>query len=120
LKIHLDLLLIALVLDFQNVKLVVNYDFPSNIEDYIHRIGRTGRHTSKGTAFTLFTPQNGRHKSSLISVLQESGKDINQELLDLIESTEPIAEEFEDSGYDSSEESNDDSSDSNTGKNSSH
>lgn len=30
-------------LDVKDIKLVINYDFPTNIEDYIHRIGRTGR-----------------------------------------------------------------------------
>jgi ATP-dependent RNA helicase DDX5/DBP2 len=34
---------------------VFNYDYPNNSEDYVHRIGRTGRAGSNGTAITLFT-----------------------------------------------------------------
>ncbi|MGB1599242.1 MAG: DEAD/DEAH box helicase, partial [Promethearchaeia archaeon] len=38
-------------LDVKEVKAVINYDFPSNVEDYVHRIGRTGRAGAKGTAY---------------------------------------------------------------------
>ena len=41
-----------------DIKFVINYDYPSNSEDYIHRIGRTGRKGNSGTSYTLFTPQN--------------------------------------------------------------
>ena len=42
-------------LDIPNVKVVINLTFPLTIEDYVHRIGRTGRAGAKGTAHTLFT-----------------------------------------------------------------
>lgn len=41
--------------DVRNITHVINYDYPNNSEDYIHRIGRTGRAGAKGTAITLFT-----------------------------------------------------------------
>ena len=41
--------------DVKNITHVLNYDYPNNSEDYVHRIGRTGRAGSKGTAITLFT-----------------------------------------------------------------
>ncbi|KFH09795.1 putative ethylene-responsive RNA helicase [Toxoplasma gondii VAND] len=41
-------------LDIQDVKFVINYDVPKNIESYIHRIGRTGRAGNKGTAISFF------------------------------------------------------------------
>ena len=44
-------------LDIPNVTAVVNYDFPNGVEDYIHRIGRTGRAGATGEAYTFFTPQ---------------------------------------------------------------
>jgi ATP-dependent RNA helicase DDX5/DBP2 len=34
---------------------VVNFDFPGNLEDYVHRIGRTGRAGAKGTAYSFLT-----------------------------------------------------------------
>ena len=37
--------------DIDDVTLVINYDFPGQIEDYVHRIGRTGRANKKGTAY---------------------------------------------------------------------
>ena len=49
-------------LDVDDIKFVINYDYPSNSEDYIHRIGRTGRKGNTGTSYTLFTPQNS-HKA---------------------------------------------------------
>lgn len=39
----------------RNITHVINYDYPNNSEDYIHRIGRTGRAGQTGTAITLFT-----------------------------------------------------------------
>merc|ERR1719219_2840894 len=40
-------------LDVDDVKFVINYDYPNNSEDYIHRIGRTGRKGNTGTSYTL-------------------------------------------------------------------
>jgi ATP-dependent RNA helicase DDX41 len=40
-------------LDFQDIKHVINYDMPDDIEDYVHRIGRTGRYNRRGTATTF-------------------------------------------------------------------
>jgi superfamily II DNA/RNA helicase len=45
-------------LDIKDISHVVNYDLPSSYEDYIHRIGRTGRGNKKGTALTLLEPQH--------------------------------------------------------------
>ena len=40
-------------LDIDDVSHVINYDMPASYEDYIHRIGRTGRANKKGTALTF-------------------------------------------------------------------
>lgn len=45
-------------LDIPAVKLVINVTFPLTVEDYVHRIGRTGRAGAKGHAITLFTEQD--------------------------------------------------------------
>ncbi len=44
-------------LDISGVSHVINYDVPNNPEDYVHRIGRTGRAMTEGDAFTLATPE---------------------------------------------------------------
>jgi ATP-dependent RNA helicase RhlE len=43
-------------IDVAGVSHVINYDIPANPEDYVHRIGRTGRAAAIGDAFTLTTP----------------------------------------------------------------
>ncbi|KAK9535497.1 hypothetical protein VZT92_007873 [Zoarces viviparus] len=72
-------------LDVEDVKFVINYDYPSSSEDYIHRIGRTARSTNKGTAYTFFTPGNLRQARELIRVLEEARKAINPKLLQLVD-----------------------------------
>jgi hypothetical protein len=44
--------------DVKNITHVLNYDYPNNSEDYVHRIGRTGRAGTYGTAITLFTTES--------------------------------------------------------------
>lgn len=72
-------------LDVEDVKFVINYDYPNSSEDYIHRIGRTARSTKTGTAYTFFTPNNIKQASDLISVLREANQAINPKLLQLVE-----------------------------------
>ncbi|EKM83393.1 hypothetical protein AGABI1DRAFT_65941 [Agaricus bisporus var. burnettii JB137-S8] len=64
-------------LDIPNVSSVINYTFPLTIEDYIHRIGRTGRGDKSGQSITFFTGDN--HERSLAGefakVLREGGFD---------------------------------------------
>ncbi|CAN9505172.1 unnamed protein product [Ophioblennius macclurei] len=72
-------------LDVEDVKFVINYDYPNSSEDYIHRIGRTARSTNKGTAYTFFTPGNLRQARDLIRVLQEARQAINPKLLQLVD-----------------------------------
>lgn len=43
-------------LDLQNIQHIINYDMPNEIEDYVHRIGRTGRGGSTGIATTFVDP----------------------------------------------------------------
>lgn len=71
--------------DVEDVKFVINYDYPNSSEDYIHRIGRTARSTNKGTAYTFFTPGNLRQARDLIRVLEEARQAINPKLLQLVD-----------------------------------
>jgi len=59
-------------LDVDDIKFVINYDYPNNSEDYVHRIGRTGRRDKTGTAYTLFTPDNAAKARDLMGVLSEA------------------------------------------------
>jgi ATP-dependent RNA helicase RhlE len=52
-------------LDIADVSHVINYDVPQHPEDYIHRIGRTGRMENTGDAFTLMVAEDGRHVQSI-------------------------------------------------------
>ena len=52
-------------LDIAGVTHVINYDVPENPEDYVHRIGRTGRAQSSGDAFTLVTEDDVRDARSI-------------------------------------------------------
>jgi ATP-dependent RNA helicase DDX46/PRP5 len=53
----------------QTLGLVVNYSCPNHIEDYIHRIGRTGRAGRKGLAYTFITPNEAQYARDLIKAL---------------------------------------------------
>jgi len=52
-------------LDIAEVSHVINYDVPQHPEDYIHRIGRTGRMEAKGDAYTLMVAEDIRHVNSI-------------------------------------------------------
>ncbi|XP_034044993.1 probable ATP-dependent RNA helicase DDX5 isoform X2 [Thalassophryne amazonica] len=71
--------------DVEDVKFVINYDYPNSSEDYIHRIGRTARSQNTGTAYTFFTPNNMKQASDLISVLREANQAINPKLIQMSE-----------------------------------
>uniref|UniRef100_A0A8C6PW60 RNA helicase n=4 Tax=Nothobranchiidae TaxID=405002 RepID=A0A8C6PW60_NOTFU len=72
-------------LDVEDVKFVINYDYPNSSEDYIHRIGRTARSQKTGTAYTFFTPNNMKQAGDLISVLREANQAINPKLIQMAE-----------------------------------
>uniref|UniRef100_V9KGI2 RNA helicase n=1 Tax=Callorhinchus milii TaxID=7868 RepID=V9KGI2_CALMI len=72
-------------LDVEDVKFVINYDYPNSSEDYIHRIGRTARSSKTGTAYTFFTPGNIKQANDLISVLREANQAINPKLIQMVE-----------------------------------
>jgi len=52
-------------LDIADVSHVINYDVPQHPEDYIHRIGRTGRAEAKGDAFTIMIAEDAAHVYSI-------------------------------------------------------
>ncbi|KAJ6790255.1 hypothetical protein PWT90_10101 [Aphanocladium album] len=68
-------------LDIPEVKLVINVTFPLTIEDYVHRIGRTGRAGKTGDAITFFTAQDKAHSGSLVNILKGANQPVPDELL---------------------------------------
>jgi Helicase conserved C-terminal domain len=61
-------------LDIPHVDHVINYSFPLTVEDYVHRIGRTGRAGANGLAHTLFTIRDKKLAGELCNVLKDSGR----------------------------------------------
>jgi superfamily II DNA/RNA helicase len=60
-------------IDIQGVSHVFNFDIPVHAEDYVHRIGRTGRAGRSGRAFSLATPEDGKHVADIVKLI---GKEI--------------------------------------------
>ena len=59
-------------LDIPGVKHVVNFDFPTDIDEYVHRIGRTGRCGNIGKATSFFNPDNdGQVARALVKKLED-------------------------------------------------
>lgn len=63
-------------LDISNVKHVINYDLPSNIDDYVHRIGRTGRAGNLGLATSFVNEQNRPILRDLLHLLEEANQEV--------------------------------------------
>lgn len=67
--------------DVDDVKVVINYDFAMSVEDYVHRIGRTGRSEAVGTAYTFISNDlNYKQAKDLIAVLEEANQHVPDEL----------------------------------------
>lgn len=67
-------------LDVKQLKVVINYECPNHMEDYIHRVGRTGRAGSKGEAYTFITPDQDKYAGDIIEALHRSNVEIPEEL----------------------------------------
>ncbi|XP_005153365.3 probable ATP-dependent RNA helicase DDX43 [Melopsittacus undulatus] len=68
-------------LDVHDITHVFNFDFPRNIEEYVHRVGRTGRAGRTGEAITLVTRNNWRFASELIEILERTDQVVPNELM---------------------------------------
>eukprot|EP00242_Pyramimonas_sp_CCMP2087_P010135 CAMPEP_0198208722 /NCGR_PEP_ID=MMETSP1445-20131203/12069_1 /TAXON_ID=36898 /ORGANISM="Pyramimonas sp., Strain CCMP2087" /LENGTH=557 /DNA_ID=CAMNT_0043882235 /DNA_START=294 /DNA_END=1967 /DNA_ORIENTATION=+ len=68
-------------LDIPDVEYVINYSFPLTVEDYVHRIGRTGRAGKSGIAHTFFTVADKVRAGELVNVLREAGAEVPPDLL---------------------------------------
>jgi len=68
-------------LDIPDVEAVINFTFPLTIEDYVHRIGRTGRAGKDGTSYTFFQSGDKARAGELQHVLRRAGQDIPEDLM---------------------------------------
>lgn len=67
----------------KDIKFVINYDFPGSVEDYVHRIGRTGRANTYGTSISYFTADNFKLARDLVTVLREANQEIDPKLIEM-------------------------------------
>jgi len=70
-------------LDIKDINVVINYDFPAGrggVEDYVHRIGRTGRAGEKGVSYTFFTQDDSKRTRELIKILERAGQEVPPQL----------------------------------------
>ncbi|XP_065295999.1 putative ATP-dependent RNA helicase Pl10 isoform X2 [Dermacentor albipictus] len=63
-------------LDIPNVKHVINFDLPSDIEEYVHRIGRTGRVGNLGLATSFFNEKNRNMALDLVELITETKQEL--------------------------------------------
>lgn len=74
-----------LLVDVTDIKYVINFDFPNNTEDYVHRIGRTARAENTGTSYSFFTSSNSKQAKELIEILREANQEINPKLFEMMQ-----------------------------------
>ncbi|PFH59790.1 hypothetical protein XA68_11869 [Ophiocordyceps unilateralis] len=67
-------------LDVKQLKLVINFDAPNHMEDYVHRSGRTGRAGNKGVAVTFVTPEQDNCAQGIAKALEQSGQPVPEKL----------------------------------------
>jgi ATP-dependent RNA helicase DDX46/PRP5 len=77
-------------LDVKQLKLVINYDAPNHMEDYVHRAGRTGRAGNKGTCVTFITPEQERYSVDIYRALKASNVTIPKDLEELANGEQTI------------------------------
>ncbi|KAK6153081.1 hypothetical protein DH2020_012720 [Rehmannia glutinosa] len=70
-------------LDIKDIRVVINYDFPTGVEDYVHRIGRTGRAGATGVAYTFFCDYDSKHASDLVKLLEGANQSVPDEVRDM-------------------------------------
>merc|ERR1712194_613205 len=76
--------LLARGIDVQQVSLVINYDLPANIENYLHRIGRSGRFGREGVAINFVTNQDVRHLKDIENHYHTQIDEMPMDIADLI------------------------------------
>jgi len=76
--------LLARGIDVQQVSLVINYDLPGNRENYIHRIGRSGRFGRKGVAINFVAEEDKRVMKDIESFYNTNIEEMPMNIADLL------------------------------------
>merc|ERR1711956_76756 len=76
--------LLARGIDVQQVSLVINYDLPGNLENYLHRIGRSGRFGRKGVAINFVTNNDVRVMKDIEKYYHTQIEEMPMDIADLI------------------------------------
>jgi superfamily II DNA/RNA helicase len=81
-------------LDVKDLDVVINYDFPMQIDDYVHRIGRTGRAGCKGQAWTMLTKKEKQVTpfivKKLLQIVTKAGQEVPDQLVSWAEEVGPV------------------------------
>lgn len=85
--------------DVKDIKCVVNFDMPGTAEDYVHRIGRTGRAGATGTAYSFFTAANARLAKQIVNVMREANQVVPSELAQMAAVGQGHAPDFRARGH---------------------
>ncbi|XP_041419699.1 probable ATP-dependent RNA helicase DDX43 [Xenopus laevis] len=72
-------------LDVQDITHVLSFNFPRNIEEYVHRVGRTGSAGRTGESITLVTRNDWKVGGELIGILERANQEVPGELFDMAE-----------------------------------
>ena len=75
--------IIARGIDIQQISLVINYELPTNIENYVHRIGRAGRYGRKGTTINLLLPEEEQQMNEIATTFGMDLKPFPKDTTDL-------------------------------------
>lgn len=70
-------------IDIKDVTHVINYDFPHNIEEYVHRVGRTGRAGQRGQSITFMARNDWKYAKDLITIMEEANQEVPQAVYDM-------------------------------------
>jgi len=72
-------------LDVPGLRLVINYDTPNHLEDYVHRVGRTGRAGNQGTAVTFISEEEERFAPDLVKAMTDARCAVPADLREMAE-----------------------------------
>ncbi|PVI08473.1 DEAD-domain-containing protein [Periconia macrospinosa] len=88
-------------LDVPGLAMVINFDCPTHLEDYVHRVGRTGRAGNKGTAIT-FLENPGQERNSLFirKALKQSGHEVPDDIRMIAEAFDKKIQSGEEKWFD--------------------